>query len=74
MNVWIALHYWGAKLWPSRPKRAVDPLPPMPTDEPARTAQTVRRALPDLIRLNRYESRAIARRDRAIRGLLAQKE
>jgi hypothetical protein len=39
---------------------AIDPLPPMPT---------VRRALPDLLRLNRYERRAAARRDRAIRRL-----
>jgi hypothetical protein len=68
------LHYWGARLWPTRPKLAVDPLPAMPTEEPARTAEAVRRALPELVRLNRYESRAIARRDRAVRRLLAQKE
>jgi hypothetical protein len=37
--------------------------------EPARTTEAVRRALPDLLRLNRYERRAAARRDRAIRSL-----
>ncbi len=40
----------------------------MPTDEPARTAEAVRRALPELVKLNRYESRAVARRDRALRA------
>ena len=34
-----------------------------------RTAEAVRRALPELVRLNRYERRAAARRDRAIRTL-----
>jgi hypothetical protein len=34
-----------------------------------RTSEAVRRALPDLLRLNRYERRAAARRDRAIRAL-----
>jgi hypothetical protein len=28
----------------------------MPVEEPARTTVAVRRALPDLVRLNRYES------------------
>ena len=65
---WIILHYWGERWWPSRPKLAV-PLPAMPTDEPARTAEAVRRALHELVRLNRYERRAVARRDRAIRAL-----
>jgi hypothetical protein len=56
-----------------RPKCAIDTLPPMPEDEPQRTAEAVRRALPELVRLNRYERRAAARRDRAIRTL-AQRE
>jgi hypothetical protein len=34
----------------------------------------VRRALPDLLRLNRYERRAAARRDRAIRALTQSKD
>jgi hypothetical protein len=41
----------------------------MPTEEPARTAEAARRALPELVRLYRYERRAAARRDRAIRAL-----
>jgi hypothetical protein len=71
---WMALSCLGVRLGKTRPKCALDPLPAMPTEEPARTAEAVRRALPDLIRLNRYESRAIARRDRAVRRLLAQRE
>ena len=66
---WIMLRYWGATLWKGRPKFAVDPLPAMPSQEPARTAEAVRRMLPDLLKLNRYESRAVTRRDRAIRAI-----
>lgn len=66
---WIMLHYFGAKLWKNRPKFAVDNLPPTPTEEPQRTAEAVRRALPSLLKLNRYESRAVARRDRAIAAI-----
>jgi hypothetical protein len=47
----------------------VDPMETMPAQEPDRTAEAVRRALPDLLKLDRYERRACARRDRAIRGL-----
>ena len=47
----------------------VDPLATMPTQEPERTAEAVRRALPELRKLDRYESRAIGRRDRAIREI-----
>jgi hypothetical protein len=47
----------------------VDPLATMPTEEPERTAEAVRRALPELRKLDRYESRAVARRDRAIREI-----
>jgi len=42
----------------------------MPTEEPARTTEAFRRALPELVRLNRYERRAIARRDQAICALM----
>jgi hypothetical protein len=66
---WIMLRYWGATLGKRRPKCAVDPLPAMPSEEPERTAEAVRRALPDLLRLQRYESRAVTRRDRAIRAI-----
>ena len=53
-------------LWKGRPKFAVDPLPALPSEEPGRTAEAVRRVLPELIRLQRYEARAVTRRDRAI--------
>jgi len=54
---------------PILPER-IDPLATMPTQEPERTAEAVRRALPELVRLNRYESRAVSRRDRAIREIV----
>jgi|tagenome__1003787_1003787.scaffolds.fasta_scaffold20937909_3 hypothetical protein len=41
----------------------------MPSEEPDRTAEAVRRALPELLKLDRYERRAAARRDRAVRQL-----
>jgi hypothetical protein len=53
-----------------RPKCAVDPLPAMSTEGPARATEAVRRALPELVRLSRYEHRAAARRNRAIRRLM----
>jgi hypothetical protein len=48
----------------------IDPLATMPTQEPQRTAEAMRRALPVLIKLNRYEARAVSRRDRAIREIV----
>ena len=66
---WILQHFCGATLWKGRPKFAVDPLPAMPAQEPQRTAEAVRRALPNLLRLQRYEARAVTRRDRAIRSI-----
>ena len=68
----MALSCLGARLGNTQPKCAVDPLPPLPAEEPARTAEAVRRALPELLRLHRYERRAIARRDRAVRRLFTQ--
>jgi len=65
----IMLHFHGVRLWKTRPKFAVDPLPEMPSQEPERTAEAVRRILPELIRLHRYESRAVTRRDKAIRAI-----
>jgi hypothetical protein len=41
----------------------------MPEEEAQRTAEAVRRALPELVRLTRYERRAAGRRERAIRRL-----
>ena len=65
-------HYFGATLWEGRPKFAVDPLPAMPSQEPQRTAEATRRLLPQLVRLYRYESRAVTRRDRAIRAIIGR--
>jgi hypothetical protein len=48
---------------------ALASLPALPVEEPERTAEVVRRALPELVRLARCETRAAARRDRSIRAL-----
>ena len=67
---WTMQRYCGATLGKGRPKLAIeDPSATMPTQEPERSAEAIRRALPELIKLNRYESRAVARRDRAVREL-----
>jgi hypothetical protein len=57
---------------PAMPER-IDPLATMPTEEPGRTAEAVRRALPELAKLDRYESRAVARRDRVIREIVKKR-
>ena len=49
--------------------RRIDPLATMPSGEIERTAEALRRALPELTKLARYESRAAARRDRAFRQI-----
>jgi hypothetical protein len=41
----------------------------MPSQEPDRSAEAVRRVLPELRRLDRYERRAAAQRERAVLGL-----
>ena len=38
----------------------------MPDEEPDRTAEAIRRALPQLLKIDRYERRAAVRRDRAV--------
>ncbi|MGY4434591.1 hypothetical protein ACVWWO_007068 [Bradyrhizobium sp. F1.13.1] len=57
------------KALPPRPTPG-DPWSTTPCDEAGRTAEAVRRALPQLARLDRYEARAVARRDRAIRAMI----
>jgi hypothetical protein len=47
----------------------VDVSATMPTQEPDRSAEAVRRALPELLKLERYERRAAALRDRAIQNM-----
>ena len=44
---------------------SVPPEPSMPSSEPDRTAEAIRRALPELLKLERYERSAAARRDKA---------
>src|SRR3954453_8612384 len=45
------------------------PLATMPSGELERTAEALRRVLPELTKLARYESRAAARRDKALRAI-----
>jgi hypothetical protein len=47
----------------------VDAAGTMPSDEADRLAEAVRRALPELLKLDRYERRAVALRDRSVRRL-----
>lgn len=47
-----------------------DPLATLPPNDPLRTAEALRRALPELIKLDRYEARAIGRRNRAMRQII----
>jgi hypothetical protein len=44
----------------------------MPSQEPDRPAEAVRRVLPELRKLDRYERRAAARRDQAVLGVLGR--
>lgn len=41
----------------------------MPSDEPQRSTEAIRRALPELLKLDRYEQRARSRRHRAVREI-----
>jgi hypothetical protein len=43
-----------------------DPSAAMPSQEPVRSAEAVRRVLPELRKLDRYERRAAAQRERAV--------
>jgi hypothetical protein len=45
----------------------------LPPKEPQRAAEALRRALPDLLRLDRYERRATGRRDQAIKHVSKNK-
>ena len=66
---WVMQRYLGITIGKLPPRMAIDPLPPMPEPEPQRSAEAIRRILPELLRMNRYESRAVARRDRAVRAI-----
>src|SRR5262245_23142736 len=53
--------------------KPLDSFATMPRQEPDRSAEAVRRVLPELRKLNRYERRAAARRDRAVRNLYGRR-
>ena len=65
---WVLQNLFGARL-KRQAKFAEDQLPEMPEAEPQHTAEAIRRALPALSRLKRYEARAAAKPDRATREL-----
>jgi hypothetical protein len=53
--------------------KPIDALATMPSQEqPDRLAEAVRRVLPELRKLDRYERRAAARRDRAVLNLVVE--
>ena len=54
---------------PTEPGSSNNPPERAPTSEPARTSEAMRRILPELAKLARYERRAASARDRAIREL-----
>ncbi len=56
--------------WLRGPKRkSMKPPHPLPSQEPDRSVEAIQSALPELLKLDRYERRAASRRDRAIREL-----
>jgi len=52
---------------------SVPPEASIPSSEPDRTAEAMRRALPELLKLDRYERSATARRDRAAGLIIARR-
>jgi hypothetical protein len=50
--------------------KPIDASATMPAQEPDRSAEATRRVLPELYKLERYERRAAARRDRALLNLI----
>jgi hypothetical protein len=53
--------------------KPIDASATMPSQEADRSAEAVRRVLPELRKLDRYDRRAAARRDRAILNLLVER-
>jgi hypothetical protein len=53
---------------------ATEARPPAMPSELERSAETIRRALPELLKLDRYERRAAARRDRAVRRICERRK
>jgi hypothetical protein len=52
--------------------KPIDTVATMPSQEPDRSAEAIRRVLPELRKLGRYERRAAARRDRAVVNFLVE--
>lgn len=69
MGIWLMENRGNE---PSLPE-IEDPSATLPSQEPQRSSEAMRRILPDLIKLNRYESRAVARRDRAIHEIIKRR-
>jgi hypothetical protein len=69
MEPWIS----GQRLHrrPRMPK-LIDPSTTMPAQAPDRIAEGTRRILRELMKLERYEARALSRRDRAIRAMISR--
>jgi CRISPR/Cas system-associated exonuclease Cas4 (RecB family) len=70
------LRHFKARLSGAAPQSPVhdfiDSTENMPTQEPERTAEAVRRALLELVKLNRYQVRAASRRNRAIKEIIKE--
>jgi hypothetical protein len=49
----------------------IDPAATLPDQEPDRTAEAIRRVLPELVKLARYERRASSRRHKAVMAFIA---
>jgi hypothetical protein len=52
--------------------KPIDASATMPSREPDRSAEAIRRVLPELCKLERYERRAAARRDRAVINFMVE--
>jgi hypothetical protein len=57
-----------------RPGFAIDSLSPILAELPDQTAEVIRRALPELVSLERYETRAAGQRNRAMRVLMRSQQ
>jgi len=68
------LRHFKARLSGAAPQSPVqdfiDSAENMPTQQPERTVEAVRRALPELVKLDRYQVRAASRRNRAIKEII----
>ena len=74
--VWCQrMDLWSRKLQPTQPVHPVviQPSDSMPAEEPDRLAEAARRVLGILVKLERYENRAAARQDRAVRAMVNAK-